>query len=55
MPSHGLLVFAVALMMLFAAHRVISLIWKSGPAAPQDVAHQKAVGLRRHCACTRMG
>ncbi len=35
----GLLVFVVALMMLFAAHRVISLIWKSTPAAPHNVAH----------------
>jgi exosortase D (VPLPA-CTERM-specific) len=34
----GLLVFAVALMMLFAAHGVISFIWKGGPAAPHKVA-----------------
>ena len=33
----GLLIFVVALMMLFAVHRVISLIWKSGPAAPRNV------------------
>ena len=37
----GVLIFAVALMMLFAVHRVISLIWKSGPAAPRNVAHLK--------------
>jgi len=35
----GVLIFAVALIMLFAVHRVISLIWKSGPAAPRNVAH----------------
>ncbi len=35
----GLLIFAVALFMLFSVHRVISLIWKSGPAAPRKVAH----------------
>lgn len=29
----GVLIFAVALMMLFAVHRVISFIWKSRPAA----------------------
>lgn len=34
----GLLVFAVALVMLFAVHRVISLLWKSGPSAPRTVA-----------------
>jgi len=37
----GVLIFAVALIMLFAVHRVISLIWKSGPAAPRNVAHLK--------------
>jgi exosortase D (VPLPA-CTERM-specific) len=35
----ALLVFAVALIMLFALHRVISLIWKASPAAPQNGAH----------------
>jgi exosortase D (VPLPA-CTERM-specific) len=35
----GVLIFAVALIMLFAVHRVISLIWKIGPAAPRNVAH----------------
>jgi exosortase D (VPLPA-CTERM-specific) len=35
----GSLIFAVALMMLFAAHRVILLIWKSGPAVPRNPAH----------------
>lgn len=35
----GVLIFAVALMMLFTVHRVISLIWKSSPAAPPVVGH----------------
>jgi exosortase D (VPLPA-CTERM-specific) len=35
----GLLVFAVALTLLFAVHRVISLIWRSGPAASRSVAY----------------
>ena len=37
----GLLVFAVALILLFAVHRAISLVCipKGGPAAPRDVAH----------------
>ncbi len=35
----GWLIFVVALIMLFAVHRVISLIWKSGPAAPRNLAH----------------
>jgi exosortase D (VPLPA-CTERM-specific) len=35
----GLVIFAVALVMLFALHRVISLIWKSGPVASPSVAH----------------
>ena len=33
----GLVVFAVALIMLFAVHRLILLIWKSGPVAPQSL------------------
>jgi exosortase D (VPLPA-CTERM-specific) len=37
----GLLIFAVALIMLFSVHRVISLIWKSGPATPRNVAHRE--------------
>jgi exosortase D (VPLPA-CTERM-specific) len=37
----GLLVFAAALTMLFALHRAISLIWKSGPVAPRNVAYQE--------------
>ncbi len=37
----GVLIFAVALMMLFALNRVISLIWKSGPAATRNVAYLK--------------
>jgi exosortase D (VPLPA-CTERM-specific) len=35
----GLVIFAVALVMLFALHRVISLIWKSGLGASHSVAH----------------
>ena len=35
----GLVIFAVALVMLFALHRVISLIWKSGPVPSPNVAH----------------
>ncbi len=35
----ALLIFAVATMLLFVVHRVISLIWKSGLAAPSNVAH----------------
>jgi len=45
----GFLVFAVALVMLFALHRVISLIWKCGPVAPVNVAYleeQSAGGTR---------
>jgi exosortase D (VPLPA-CTERM-specific) len=34
----GWLIFVVALVMLFAVHRVILLIWKSGPVAPRAVA-----------------
>ncbi len=30
----GLVIFAVALVLLFAVHRVISLIWKTSPATP---------------------
>ena len=33
----GLLIFAVALLMLFAVHRLICLIWKTGPASPSNV------------------
>lgn len=33
----GLLIFVVALIMLFGVHRLITLIWKSGPAAEQNV------------------
>ena len=35
----ALLVFAVALIMLFAVHRVISLIWKAGPVVPRNGTH----------------
>jgi exosortase D (VPLPA-CTERM-specific) len=33
----GLLIFVVALIMLFGVHRLITLLWKSGPAAKQNV------------------
>jgi exosortase D (VPLPA-CTERM-specific) len=52
------LVFAVALMMLFAVHRVISLIWKSGPAAPRNVAdleEQPAGEVRVKAGSFRLG
>ena len=45
----GVLIFAVALIMLFAVHRVISRIWKSSPAATRNVAHlteQPTRGMR---------
>ncbi|HMD16457.1 MAG TPA: EpsI family protein [Terriglobales bacterium] len=35
----ALLVFALALFMLFAVHRAISLIWEGDPVAPRKVAH----------------
>ena len=34
----GWLIYVVALIMLFAVHRVISFIWKSSPAAPRSAA-----------------
>ncbi len=39
MSSWDCLIYAVALIMLFAVHRVISHIWKNGPAAPRNLAH----------------
>jgi exosortase len=45
----ALLIFAVSMIILFAVHRLISLIWKSGPAVPNSVAHlegQPAQGIR---------
>jgi exosortase D (VPLPA-CTERM-specific) len=36
----GWLIFVVALIMLFAVHRLISLIWKSGPVAPDHATKQ---------------
>lgn len=54
----ALLVFAVALMMLFAVHRLISLIWKSGQAAPRNIAHreeQLAVGINVKTVSFRFG
>jgi exosortase D (VPLPA-CTERM-specific) len=38
----GWLIFVAALIMFFALHRVISLIWKSNPAAPPDPANRPA-------------
>ncbi len=35
----GWLIFVAALIMFFAVHRLICLIWKSDPAAPSNVAH----------------
>jgi EpsI family protein len=32
-------IFVVALVMLFALHRLICLIWKNGPVTPRNVAH----------------
>jgi exosortase D (VPLPA-CTERM-specific) len=37
----GWVIFVVALVMLFAVHRVICLIWKSGPVVTPKVAHQE--------------
>jgi len=54
----GLLIFAVALIMLFVVHRFIRLIWKSGPAAPRYVAHreeQPARGIRMKAGAFRFG
>ena len=35
----GWVIFVVALIMLFAVHRLVSLIWKPGPAAPRNAVH----------------
>ncbi len=35
----GWLIFVVALIMLLVSHRIISLIWQSGPAVPHHVAY----------------
>jgi exosortase D (VPLPA-CTERM-specific) len=59
--SHALwafVVFAVSLIMLFAVHQVILLIWKSGPVAPRNVAHleeQPAGGVRVKAGSFRLG
>lgn len=37
----GLLIFIVALIILFAVHRLISLIWKRSPVVPCSVAHSE--------------
>ena len=54
----GLLIFAVALIMLFAVHRLICLIWKSGPPARSNVAHleeQPAGEIRMKAGSFRFG
>ncbi len=56
----GWLVFVVALIMLFAVHRVISLIWKNSPATPRDAAHrhleeEPAGKIRRQAGSLRFG
>jgi exosortase D (VPLPA-CTERM-specific) len=54
----GWLIFVVALIMLFAVHRLISLIWKSGPAAPRDLApvkQQPAGEIRMNSGSLRFG
>jgi exosortase D (VPLPA-CTERM-specific) len=38
----GWVIFVVALIMLFAVHRLICLIWKPGPAFPRDVPQLKS-------------
>jgi len=59
--SHALwafVVFAVSLIMLFAVHQVVLLIWKSGPAAPRNLAHQEeqpARGTRVKAGSFRLG
>jgi EpsI family protein len=53
-----LLVFAVALIMLFAVHRLLSLVWKSAPAAPDEIAppqEQPAAGIRVNIESFRLG
>lgn len=54
----GWLIFVVALLMLFAVHRVISLIWKSGPVAPRELVPaeaQSAVKTRMQSSPLRFG
>ena len=54
----GWLIFVVALLMLFAVHRVLSLIWKSGPVAPRELAAaeaQSAVKFRMKSGPLRFG
>jgi exosortase D (VPLPA-CTERM-specific) len=53
----GWLIFVVALICLFALHRVISLIWKSGPVG-RDVRHvqaRPAGGMRMKAGSVRFG
>src|SRR4029077_461666 len=54
----GWLIFVVALIMLFAVHRLISLIWKVGPAAPRDLApvkQQPSGEIRMNAGSLRFG
>ena len=54
----GWLIFVVALIMLFVVHRLISLIWKVGPAAPRDLApvkQQPAGEIRMNTGSLRFG
>jgi len=54
----GLLVFAAALIMLFAVHRLLSLVWKNAPAAPGEFAppqEQPAAGIRVNIESFRLG
>jgi EpsI family protein len=41
----GWVIFVVALVMLFALHRLICLIWKNGPVTPRNVAHLEDLPL----------
>jgi exosortase D (VPLPA-CTERM-specific) len=54
----GWLIFVVALLMFFALHRLICLIWKIGPAVPRDLAHlqeQPSGEIRRKAGSFRFG
>jgi hypothetical protein len=58
----GWLIFVVALIMLFAVHRLISLVWKTGPAVAQWKAsqrrrnpHEGQVSSLWDCGCAHVG
>ena len=61
----GWLIFVVALIMFFAVHRLISLIWKSRPAAPRNVGqveerpggnpHEGRLPSLWDCGCAHVG